>query len=113
LVLELARAHVLSSAHDVADGGLAVALAECTSTMPGAPIGAEITLDDAKTGTLFGEAPTRVIVSMKPDAADDVLARAAKVGVPAKRIGTTGGTALRLYTGKQAVLDVPVEKIRA
>jgi phosphoribosylformylglycinamidine synthase subunit PurL len=114
LMLELARAQVVSSAHDVADGGLAVALAECTSTMPGAPIGADIELDDATASALFGEAPSRIIVST--NAAGDVLARAEKAGVPAKRIGKTGGTTLRLYAGKptkQAVLDVPVERIRA
>ena len=43
LVLDLARSQLLSSAHDVADGGLAVALAECT--VGPTHIGAEITLD--------------------------------------------------------------------
>src|SRR5262249_17901840 len=36
LVLELARAHLLQSAHDVSDGGIAVALAECCVTAPSA-----------------------------------------------------------------------------
>ena len=104
---------MLSSAHDVADGGLAVALAECPATMPTAGIGAEIELDDATARTLFGEAPSRVIISTKAEAVADVLARAEKAGVPAKRLGTTRGTSLRHHAGKQAVLDVPVEKIRA
>ena len=41
---------LLERTHDVADGGLAVALAECA-----AKVGAEITLDGRVTATLFGE----------------------------------------------------------
>jgi phosphoribosylformylglycinamidine synthase len=123
LVLELARAHVLSSAHDVADGGFAVALAECAATMPGAPIGAEVAIDAAGAGptiagALFGEAPSRVIVSLPTSAVADVLARAAKAGVPARAIGQTGGDRLRISVrgenaAERAFLDVPVDKLRA
>ena len=101
LVLSLARAQLLSSAHDVADGGLAVALAECA-----AKVGAEITLDGRVTATLFGEAPSRIVISTKHAA--DVEKRAAEAGVPAARIGRTkalaqlsvrvGTTDLRLDT---------------
>ncbi len=96
LVLELARAHVLSSAHDVSDGGMAVALAECcTTAQDGTLVGAHITLPAAGAGgtpvaaTLFGEAPTRIIVSAAKDNADAVMNRAREAGVPARQLGHT------------------------
>ena len=89
LVLELARAQLLSSAHDVADGGLAVALAECCVSGP-APVGADITLEGPPTSTLFGEAPTRVVIST--GCKDEVAKRAAAAGVPIRAIGRTAPT---------------------
>ena len=96
LVLELARAHVLSSAHDVSDGGIAVALAECcTTSQDGTLVGAHVTLPAAGVGSapvaaaLFGEAPTRIIVSAPKDRADDVMKRARDAGVPARQLGHT------------------------
>jgi phosphoribosylformylglycinamidine synthase subunit PurL len=106
LMLELARAHLVSSAHDVSDGGLAVALAECSVTGPH-PIGAEVSvaLDAA---TLFGEAPSRVVVSVSPEHVSDVMKRAASAGVPAMSIGTTKGKALVLGSA-----SIPLEELRA
>jgi len=42
--LEAIRAGLVQSAHDCADGGLAVALAECCMTGPSAPHGARLTI---------------------------------------------------------------------
>jgi phosphoribosylformylglycinamidine synthase len=99
LVLGLARAHVLSSAHDVSEGGLAVALAECcTTSRDGALFGAHVTLPaatdgDAKVaGALFGEAPSRIIVSVPMAHAEDVMHRAREAGVPARQLGFATGT---------------------
>jgi phosphoribosylformylglycinamidine synthase len=78
------------SAHDVSDGGLAVALAECCIGNRAAPIGAEIDLGDwahlSRRALLFGEGQGRIVVST-PDPAV-VLAVAAAHGVPARAIGT-------------------------
>jgi len=112
LVLDLAREHVLSSAHDVADGGLAVTLAECTTTMPMSKpkIGADVTLDETSTtAALFGEAPSRVVVSTRK--AELVLERASAAGVPARAIGKTGGPALRIRGKTGTILEVTVEKL--
>ncbi len=82
LVLGLARAHVLSSAHDVADGGLAVALAECCVTGP-ALVGADLAFETSfVTAALFGEAPTRVVISATSAHEAAILARAGEAGVP-------------------------------
>jgi phosphoribosylformylglycinamidine synthase len=91
LAAEAAESGLLASAHDLSDGGLAVALAEsclrggrgCTVTLPG----------DAFT-YLFSESAARAIVSCAPDALNAVLALAARHGVPAEAIGRVGGDSL-------------------
>ena len=119
LVLDLARAHVLSSAHDVSDGGIAVALAECCTTATnGALVGAHVTLPASSfvAGALFGEAPSRVVVSMPKDRADDVMTRAKSAGVPARQLGFTTGTGpkatLRIAVTSGPRLEVDVDKLR-
>jgi len=93
---------VVRSAHDCADGGLAVALAECVMLDRTRLTGATVDLSDWKDlplrALLFGEAQGRVIVST-PDALE-VLAIARRHGVSATTIGT-----VRLETG---ALDITV-----
>ncbi len=122
LVLGLARAHRLASAHDVSDGGLAVTLAECCA--PESPghgvIGARVELPAVPGASaidalaaLFGEGPSRIVVSVSPEGAADVLERARAAGVPAVRIGTTGGDALSIAAPPLGSLSVGVRELRA
>ncbi|MFA7345557.1 MAG: phosphoribosylformylglycinamidine synthase subunit PurL [Terrimicrobiaceae bacterium] len=93
-VRTLIRAGVVKSAHDCAEGGLAVALAEsCISgdTMLGA--NAEIPAGPGRADVpLFNETQSRVILSVGPDNAPGVLALLEEKGVPACRIGTVTTT---------------------
>jgi phosphoribosylformylglycinamidine synthase len=80
-----AREGLLRSAHDVSDGGLAVALAE--ACLPSS-LGVEAAVPDTAGRadiTLFGEGRGAVIVSCAPAAADPALGLAAGLG--AGRIG--------------------------
>ncbi|HEY2637287.1 MAG TPA: AIR synthase related protein, partial [Solirubrobacteraceae bacterium] len=95
-VREAVRAGTLSSAHDVAEGGIAVALAECC-VLGG--IGAEVAWPEDET-VLFGEAPGRAFVVSGPDGAIAAIPGA-------KRIGRVGGDRLRVGS-----LDVAVETLR-
>jgi phosphoribosylformylglycinamidine synthase len=83
----------VSAVHDLSDGGLAVALAEMA--MAGG-VGAKV--DQLPAGpahaVLFGEDQARYLVATKN--ADALLAAAKSAGVPALRLGTTGGAALTL-----------------
>ncbi len=65
LCLELIRKRLINSAHDVSDGGLAVALAECCILNPSKHFGVEISIksDIRSDFTLFGEDQSRIIVS--------------------------------------------------
>jgi phosphoribosylformylglycinamidine synthase len=114
LLVDVVAEGLLCSAHDCAEGGLAVALAECCFDTGGRgaevdvpPVGADHELI-AET-TLFGESASRVVVSVEADRADDLLARAVTAGVPAAVIGRTGGTRLVIRVGGEAAIDVAIE----
>ncbi len=108
-LLDAIRAGTIRSAHDVADGGLAVALAECVMMDRANQVGAQVDLSAWASlpmrALLFGEAQGRVIVTT-PDPAAVTLA-AARHRVPCAVIG-----AVRSSSG---VLDLKVgtRQIRA
>ena len=102
----------LHSAHDCADGGLAVALAECCLSADGADIGLDATYPaDGKAlradAVLFGESQARIVVSLPAAQWDDLAALAAASDVPIAPLGTTGGSRFRLAP----YLDVPLEAV--
>ena len=106
-LLESIRGGVVASAHDCAEGGLAVALAECCMMDRARQLGATIDLDAWKhlprRALLFGEAQGRVILSTS--APDRVTAIARKHGVPATVIGTvTSEPMLEIAAGGQRLV---------
>ncbi|HYB53613.1 MAG TPA: phosphoribosylformylglycinamidine synthase subunit PurL [Thermoanaerobaculia bacterium] len=108
LLVDLAGQSLVSSAHDVSDGGLAVAIAECA--MKGG-LGAEISLVAGgvrASALLFGESAGRAIVSFAPEAGAAVEGAAKKAGVPFARIGRVGGARLKISLDKRPVIDEPV-----
>ncbi|MFS0645734.1 phosphoribosylformylglycinamidine synthase subunit PurL [Siminovitchia sp. 179-K 8D1 HS] len=62
-LLEAIRNGLVASAHDIAEGGAAVAIAECLFGTEG--LGAEVTLSGDETAALFSETQSRFIVSVK------------------------------------------------
>ena len=97
----------IKNAHDCSEGGLAVALAECCISQQVARetprlIGAQIDLSTHSShridALLFGETQTRVIVSASALDAIKVVERAKILGINATRLGTVGGTALKIKT---------------
>jgi phosphoribosylformylglycinamidine synthase len=98
---------LLRSAHDAADGGLSVALAEsCFSTLNRPSIGATVDLPGAPgaTAQLFAETPSRIIISFDEAARARVEEIAAGHGCPLSVIGRVGGAELRITVeGRSAV----------
>jgi phosphoribosylformylglycinamidine synthase len=91
------RAGGLATVHDISEGGVAVALAECC--MEGS-LGAVVRLD-ADDVALFGEAPGAVLIAGPREVVE---------AVPGTRvIGEVGGDTLEL----EGVLSVPVADLRA
>jgi phosphoribosylformylglycinamidine synthase len=113
-MIELADERVLRSAHDCAEGGLAVTLAECAFGVD-APFGIDVQLDDAVTpaALLFGEAQGRIVVSCAPDDVKKVLAAALKHGVQARSIGrvTEQNGQFRVRAGNSAAIDAAVGEL--
>ncbi len=98
---------LLTAVHDIADGGLVVALAEMAlSTL----IGARVELGDVDTAALFGEDQGRYLVTTtEPEVIAD-LARTQAVAC--EPIGETGGDRLTIITD-HARADTPLAALRA
>ena len=121
LVIDGIRGGLVRSAHDCADGGLAVTLAECAFDTGG--IGLTVDLAVPRAGSaagqdrawavmsaLFGEGPSRIVVSIEKRQVATLLARAAEVGVPAREIGMTGGSRIVMTVDGQPAIDVGVNE---
>ena len=95
LCRDAVRRGLLSSAHDCSDGGLAVALAE--SCVIGG-VGATVTAQPGGRwdAALFGEAPSRVVVSLDRSMTAPLRRLANRLGVPVLRLGRVGGDRLRI-----------------
>jgi phosphoribosylformylglycinamidine synthase len=102
-VLSLIQQGVLQSAHDCSDGGLAVALAECCffkSSKQYPTLGASIRLKNEglrNDALLFGETPSRIIVSVKPDRAEHLIEVTQQFQVPCTDIGEVGEGTLAIH----------------
>jgi phosphoribosylformylglycinamidine synthase subunit PurL len=134
LIVSAASAGVLASAHDLSEGGLAVALAEsclrvgvgCRISLAGlvnpsaagesagTPVDAATALFSESAGTpvdaataLFSESAGRAIVSVAPGREAEFAALCAAHKVPATVLGVTGGDALAV----DATFEVPLAEL--
>jgi phosphoribosylformylglycinamidine synthase subunit PurL len=93
-VRALLRAGRATACHDVSDGGLAVALAEMAMA-GGLGAALDAAPDDLPAhGWWFAEDQARYVLTASEAEAARILAEAEKAGIPARRLGTTGGIAL-------------------
>ncbi|MBN1677229.1 MAG: phosphoribosylformylglycinamidine synthase subunit PurL [Candidatus Thermoplasmatota archaeon] len=110
VVLKGIERSAIVSCHDVSDGGLAVALAEMCI---GGDVGAEIDISRMERlrsdVRLFSESNTRWVVELKKGK-EKLLPKDRKVR--SVRLGTVGGTALRISANKR-LIDAEVDKLSA
>src|SRR5690349_15411756 len=119
-LVALASEAIVESAHDISDGGLAVALAESCFNSVGAGLappafGMNVHLDDDAPAehALFGERGARAIVSLDPENLAALFAIARQYGVAAREIGrVTRDEAFRIQHRGRAVIDSPIEPLR-
>jgi phosphoribosylformylglycinamidine synthase subunit PurL len=115
LVREAVRGGAVSSAHDISEGGLACALAECCiaggigARVDIAPLLARLGQDASPDAALFGEGPGGVLVSGTLEAIEGLAAQAGADGL--LRLGEVGGDAIELTTGV-ATLSLSVEEVQ-
>ena len=96
LVRRLIENGEVLACHDVADGGMLVALAEMAMA---SGIGAELDVaadGDAGAGWLFGEDQGRYLLAVETERLSALLDEAGRAGVIARAIGRTGGRSLTL-----------------
>ncbi len=102
-VRQLCRAELLEVAHDVSEGGLAIALTECAIGCADERemIGFEATLPEGETAlsAFFGEAPSRIVLGLSKANRAEVESRAKALGVPLTKLGVSGGSQLVLRAG--------------
>jgi phosphoribosylformylglycinamidine synthase subunit PurL len=116
--LEAAEAGLLASAHDCSDGGLAIALAECSFASLNHPsIGANIALPDSQPASLsaatmlFGESPSRIIVSFPASSSGELQNIAEREHCPFTVIGHVGGSKLRISLGEEEAISLDVSQM--
>ncbi len=88
LVRLLATTGLGTSAHDLSEGGLAVALAELCLR---ANTGADVELEDTSVGSLFGESTARALLTCAEADLERVLGQARAARVPARAVGRLHG----------------------
>ena len=113
-VLRAAETGLLRSAHDCAEGGLAVALAESglagdrgVSAMP-SPLRSGSGVAGQAAGILFGESQSRFVVSFAPEREEELRSLMDGLEVPFDVMGSVGGDRIRIG----GVIDVTVADAR-
>jgi phosphoribosylformylglycinamidine synthase subunit PurL len=107
VVRDAVRDGLVASAHDVAEGGLAVALAECCIA---GGLGAAVEVED-----LFGEGPGGFVVSGPAASIVQLEERASTIGF--RRLGAVGGESMEITANRgaeassTASLSIPVVEL--
>ncbi|MBV9215423.1 MAG: phosphoribosylformylglycinamidine synthase subunit PurL [Acidobacteria bacterium] len=104
---------LIKSAHDCSDGGLAVTIAECCfSSLGRASVGAEVSLKAnglSNESALFGETPSRVVISFSPE--DLIKVTTFIADVPFEIIGKVGGQDLCISIDDTIVINSSIEEL--
>ncbi|MBI5808230.1 MAG: phosphoribosylformylglycinamidine synthase subunit PurL [Ignavibacteriales bacterium] len=98
LILHLIESNIIKSAHDISEGGILAALAECCIIDDENPIGAKVhvPIKTREDFSFFSESQSRVIVSVHPDNQEKFEKIASKSFTPYYFLGTTGGNSLNI-----------------
>lgn len=110
VVLAAIRKGLVKSAHDLSEGGLGVAAAECCF---GKQIGATLSLQTNLRAdvALFSESQSRVLLSVAPENAQELLQLAREAGVSAQELGKTGGERLIVTVAGKEAINAPVAEL--
>ncbi len=102
------RRGLIASAHDVSDGGIGAALAECCLL---GDLGCTVTPPSVEDHGrwLFNEGQSRIVVSVEESSVPAVLSLAKEMDVPAAVLGTVGGARLTI----DGWLDLGLDDLRS
>lgn len=114
LCLTAAQEQLFSSAHDLAEGGLAVALAESCISQPEKTVGARVSINSnlRPDALLFSESQSRILVSF-PQTSFPRLQELARIAdLPFTVLGEVGGTELEIVGYLRLSVDMLQEEWR-
>ncbi|MBN3038087.1 MAG: phosphoribosylformylglycinamidine synthase subunit PurL, partial [Candidatus Omnitrophica bacterium] len=115
--LEAIESGIVNSAHDCSEGGLATALAESCISTKAQMLGAQIKIDASKNKDiridelLFGEAPSRIVVSLDKDDLNALEKIAKKHSVAYQVLGNVQTDNLSIEYQGNKVIDIAVAKL--
>jgi phosphoribosylformylglycinamidine synthase len=116
VMVRLGAEGLVRSAHDCSEGGLAVTLAECCFETGGIGVDVDVPAAPAQASrlgvadaTLFGESASRVVITCDTDRTAAVMEAARAAGVPAARIGRTGGRVIRIRIDGEIAIECSVQ----
>ena len=105
-------AGLVTAAHDCSEGGAAVAVAEgCVTGRELVGCVAALTADARADLALFGEGPSRAVVTVEAARAREFEALMAESAIPWRWIGTTGGERLVIRIGTRILVDVDTAQL--
>jgi phosphoribosylformylglycinamidine synthase len=110
-LLEMIRQGWVQAAHDISEGGLAVALAEMC-TICGAVADVDIAPEE-RIPVLYGERLGRILLAAQEEQAAWIIEVAAQRGVPIRSLGRTAGTRLTITLRNQPTLDIAISECLA
>lgn len=114
LIQQIEAGHI-QAAHDIAEGGLLVALAEMLFENP--DLGAMISIDSMGNSNrldalLFGESQGRVLISVSKEESQEILESASKLGLSVDQLGSSNSTGrLKFSVAGNEVLDSEVNQL--
>jgi len=110
-VREMVTTGLAVSAHDLSDGGLAVAVAESSFGPSGVGAALEFDSDLRPEFLLFHEGPSRILISTEWPG--EVRRVAAEHGVEALKAGTTVEGKIEIRNREETLIDCEVQPLRA
>ncbi len=106
-VLELIRKKLINSAHDISEGGVVCALAECCIINEEKKLGAEVNISvkSRKDFSFFSETQSRIIISISPDKKSEFEKLLHSNNQSFNHLGTVGGSTFKINDDINIALD--------
>jgi phosphoribosylformylglycinamidine synthase len=106
---------IIKSAQDLSEGGLAIALAECSLLHPMMPRGAQIELENSRgirlDALLFGESQSRILVTLHQNQLSSLKRLAADHGIPLTLLGKVGGDHFTVRLNDERLIHFPLVEL--
>ena len=112
VLLKLIQNGLVNSAHDVSDGGLAVALAESCIMNRKNMLGCEVNFEpaDRTDYEFFGESQSRIIISFSPGKSEECKKICSESGIGFNKIGLAGGDKIKINKNISLGLKIAEDK---